>query len=515
MTTEGLAGDSGSGKEVKLEVCPQTRAVSTECANSDNIVSYYYDFPPYYRWVYVACTLVLAFIFGAPFLNWPPFTTLFDEAGAYNSVCTPDSEGYREGDDGLLYCKEKLVWIDTLATFTGSTMFCFTFVGGVLLDCFGSKVCTATGGAGLLLGWLIIASSGIHFNGFKAGMFFLGAGTDLCIFGLLPAANLFPGYNSTVIAMLGTARSLTFTVPIIMKALLVNAGFSLRAIALGFSAILVASLCVVIFFVPSQPFPRTTAHVQLDFEPGEGKISLREHLNRRPRISWDAFSKTAKAQAADWFTFARTWGYLAFLPVAATVTIRNGYYASSYQVHLPDVKTFYEIMNPLSFIPCPLLGLFADKVSAALCVAFLAICAAGSMLLAMFDTLVTQYISVLFNWLFIAFISSQFYCYVGAVYPQRQMGKLAGFAMLFGGICGLASNNMYNFASQSSGNLRAMDILVVGFGVAALAIALCLYVFIERPIQRRTAQIRRERAERDLEHAAAVKKLADLETSNA
>lgn len=446
--------------KIKMMSPREVSTVST-AETAEKAVRYYYDFPSYYRWAMLAFVTILIMLAGPPYMNWPPLQEMFDKSGAYNDLCTAASADFRRGANGVVYCAAKDTEIKKLVSFGVSVMFCFTFVAGILLDSLGSKICTSVGLVSQMIGWVFIAASGVAFNGFKAGVFFLAAGADPTLFGLLSASNLFPGYTSTVISVLGAARSLAFAIPKLMQVVFENTEATLRAIVLAWCGVLACCLISVVLFVPMQSFPKLPPGERYDDEPGDAKLSLRAELRRRPRFSMADGLSSAKTQFFQWLAHAKSWGYLIFLVIPPIQIIRNNYYSASYEQHIPSAIDFYTIMNPLSFLPCPIMGLIADKVSAAVCICTLAVSGIISLIFGMLESEACDYISVIFQWIFVSFVASQFYCYASAVYPQQQMGKLVGFALLVGGVVGLVAGNMYEFAQRGSEQLLAMDLLTV------------------------------------------------------
>eukprot|EP00922_Rhytidocystis_sp_ex-Travisia-forbesii_P010120 GHVS01014842.1.p1 GENE.GHVS01014842.1~~GHVS01014842.1.p1 ORF type:complete len:626 (+),score=84.50 GHVS01014842.1:245-1879(+) len=98
-----------------------------------------------------------------------------------------------------------------------ASAFSFSLVAGTLLDYIGPK---ATGVLGQLIGacaWLMLSFASENNNTYLAGFVFVGLGSDTGFLPSLPIANLFPGNEGLVVALLGAAKSISFAVAIFME----------------------------------------------------------------------------------------------------------------------------------------------------------------------------------------------------------------------------------------------------------------------------------------------------------
>lgn len=419
-------------------------------------------------------------------MNWPPLEQMMSWENAFVHLCDPSDPDYELRDHGEIFCGAKDRAIAAIYPAAVSTMFAFDLVAGILLDCVGTKITCLLGLAAQIVGWILIACSGPNFNGYMAGFVVYAMGIDPAFFGVLPIGNLFPGWSSTVMAILGAARSGAFANSLIMKIIVEsNRGrISLRGCALVFAGILGLWFLYAMVFIPFQPYPKLAPGVKLDTEPGAEKQSYKQYLRRRPTRSKATFVAEAKSQWIGFRRYATTLPYIALCILPILVFTRNAYYGASYNQHLYDVVDFFSIMNPLSFIPCPFLGLMADYISAALTILLLGIAGLLSMVFVQIGGTAMQYISVCFNWIFISFIASQFYVYVAYCYPQRQMGKLAGVVVLVGAMVSLVATPMYDYASIND-RFTAMNIVVMLMSGLSILLACYLYFSWELPIRRR------------------------------
>eukprot|EP00921_Rhytidocystis_pertsovi_P006283 GHVQ01010738.1.p1 GENE.GHVQ01010738.1~~GHVQ01010738.1.p1 ORF type:complete len:449 (+),score=43.99 GHVQ01010738.1:4783-6129(+) len=109
-----------------------------------------------------------------------------------------------------------------------------------------------------MTGWLLLGSSTQSFQAFIPAVILLGMGVDASFFPCISAANIFPGWESSVIAVWGGARSASFYVIFIMESILGDGDGSVKfsGIAIIFAcAFLGSCLILAALFIPMKPFP--------------------------------------------------------------------------------------------------------------------------------------------------------------------------------------------------------------------------------------------------------------------
>ncbi|OEH77015.1 hypothetical protein cyc_01879 [Cyclospora cayetanensis] len=97
------------------------------------------------------------------------------------------------------------------------------------------------------LAWILLAFGSESSQTYYAAFIFMGIGSDIGYLPLLSAANLFPGHEGLIVAILGASKSASFAVPTILDK--IEAGYadiSLRNVCLGYAAL---GLCLILAFV--------------------------------------------------------------------------------------------------------------------------------------------------------------------------------------------------------------------------------------------------------------------------
>eukprot|EP00922_Rhytidocystis_sp_ex-Travisia-forbesii_P051454 GHVS01076365.1.p1 GENE.GHVS01076365.1~~GHVS01076365.1.p1 ORF type:complete len:569 (-),score=78.03 GHVS01076365.1:132-1700(-) len=140
--------------------------------------------------------------------------------------------------------------------------------------------------------------------------------------------------------------------------------------------------------------------------------------------------------------------YLCICTYFVCVSLSVAYYsaASGGSKLFPDhnTKNLLEILTPLSFIPCIILGKLIDFFG--IMIILFVVCSFGllSFLFVAIRSTVTSYLSVIFFCFYISLLTSQLYCYVALTFDSRHFGKLVGTATLLGGVMALLALPLYN-----------------------------------------------------------------------
>lgn len=145
--------------------------------------------------------------------------------------------------------------------------------------------------------------------------------------------------------------------------------------------------------------------------------------------------------------------------------LRNGYYLVSAKDRLGSAQELLIIMNLLGFVPGPFCGYLVNRYSPFVVMHGLNVCIGIVFLLVLIAGQISNpsvadgfnYASTVFALPFIGFLLSQVYCYIALVFDPADLGKLAGFASLVAGFCGLATEPMTQLARRIG--FAKMDIL--------------------------------------------------------
>ncbi|KAH0479143.1 MAG: hypothetical protein KVP17_004775 [Porospora cf. gigantea B] len=380
-----------------------------------------------------------ALVAAGPLLNnWAPLRAMLVAHGAYAETC---HAGDPLDPDGTCMIQQNL--LARLPVTAQSLQFAFAVVGGLFKDRLGSRVAGIVGFSTQAFAFLTIALASESFDGYLLGFIFLGAASEPLAMSLMDVANLFPGYEGTVIAMLGTSRSLSFWVANLLQ-LLFTSGCTFMMSWLIFFFIIVVVGIGTVLVIPADGYKPQKADMDAFSEERPQNLTILERIVDK-----------------------RMWGplthptYLLFVLYFTTVVLRMGFFSASSDTQIPDALQFYGLAVPFSFLPCPLFGLIADKAGHWFMIHIVNFCMLGMFICLLGDTEWSQYVAVVLNVFSISFQSSQAYTIIVKTVPNEFVGRLLGLCFLISGLLGLFNSVIYNATNESNG-FEIVDGVFVG-----------------------------------------------------
>lgn len=380
--------------------------------------------------VLLVLATVYAVLTGPHLFNWTVWESILKESRIFSSLCPEDFVG--------TICDAQQNRIAGLLSISTMFMFGFTFIAGFVLDVYGPKVCCLFGTTVMLLGWILLSLHRLNEKlMITLGFAFVGAGVDPSFFGTLTIANLFPSRSSTVISILGAARSLSNGIPVALG------WWSMRSSAAGDDGlrpftwvsiimVVMSVLCglTAALFVPLKPYKNLTQpanHV---------KVSVRKQIANLYKACFSPL-------------------YYPVVILTVVNLLRNNFYLASASQQLSSTGVaILTTMNVLAFLPGPVFGYLVD-LRGPLVVILIIIITNLLMMSSLFIAQVTGSrltaevmggLSVIMAFPGIGFLLSQVYCYIAIVFPPEDMGKLVGLACVIGGTCAMLCNPLYAFA---------------------------------------------------------------------
>eukprot|EP00921_Rhytidocystis_pertsovi_P014150 GHVQ01023056.1.p1 GENE.GHVQ01023056.1~~GHVQ01023056.1.p1 ORF type:complete len:617 (+),score=50.19 GHVQ01023056.1:648-2498(+) len=215
------------------------------------------------RFILLALYIGYTFLTGCVYWGWNGMQDMLYKSGAFlwrcDGVPLDEMDSIHVGDTSYPTCAGRRNAIGDMYTTAFACHFAFSAVAGVLLDLFGPKLCSLLGLSMQALGWILLSVAGeSSAAAYYAGAGFIGSGADTAYLPLLSLANLFPKNEAMILSVLGSVRSTSFAIPIIMSIIFINGEFApneFNQFCYGYVAIGIgyAILCSVLF-VPRRPF---------------------------------------------------------------------------------------------------------------------------------------------------------------------------------------------------------------------------------------------------------------------
>ncbi|KAL8453764.1 hypothetical protein Emed_000705 [Eimeria media] len=214
------------------------------------------------RFIVLAIYVMYAFLTARVYFAWPNLSNLLFRSEAYAWLCdtylaegNPDMRLAEHGDKRYI-CEAQNSAVGNIFVTCLAFAFSFSLAAGLLLDYLGPRITAVVGQVMNGLAWILLAFGSETSQTYIAAFIFMGIGSDIGYLPLLSAANLFPGHEGLIVAILGAAKSASFAIPTILDRVEAsNVDIGLREVCLGY-AVLGPGLCLILalFMVPYKHF---------------------------------------------------------------------------------------------------------------------------------------------------------------------------------------------------------------------------------------------------------------------
>ncbi|CDJ67450.1 transporter, major facilitator family domain containing protein, putative, partial [Eimeria necatrix] len=472
--------------------------------------------------VYMLYTLLTSCVY----FGWGPLSSMLYKAGVSLWLCSTEEQSEAQLSEQPV-CRAQDTSVQNLFTICYASHFIVSAAAGLLVDTAGPKVTALLGQTLNICGWVFLGASNASFRAVVPAFVLIGAGSDLCFIPVLCIANLFPGSVGFALTALGVASSLSFAVPLVLRAVQ-TAGVSFRWVCWGY-AVLGPCFCFIIvsLFVPLGGFIQVDMFVLVRSPPrrpnlpaasppegprrrscspeaearavalaspaptsssssssGRSSRSSRGSSSSRSRslsfvspipdvdelssVTDDSFFKPFHREALT-FLYVGVCLYFGVCSIAI-----NYYQQAANQFLLEDAREALNIAIPLSTLPTLFLGRLADFVPIVYIMLVVNTAGALSYGLAISRGLVGDMVSVCCFSVYISMFSSQVYIYIKDMFTSVNYGRLVGVASMVGGCLSLLSNELYKHYTDVPDTAAAEAVMWGVFGTVCGAYLLLL-----------------------------------------
>ncbi|KAL8429807.1 hypothetical protein ACSSS7_006330 [Eimeria intestinalis] len=335
---------------------------------------------PVNRFVLFVVLCLYCLLAGPAYFNWTPMADTLLQHGAYVWECSDVEIQASNAESYQPKCAAQDLAIGRLFNIASSSHFFCSFLGGVFLDSLGPKIAGMIGVGSMLIGWVLMGLSSQTFGAYSFAAFLIGFSVDTAFFPCLSVANLFPGRESTIISFFGCFRSLSFVVPLAVRAAVVDTNAATAPQALFVYAGLFLSLCfiVVTLLMPQRPFEREAEADASDANPKDVQQQQPPtQAGATPALSGEDLyldhSQTVDSRSLkekiyerlrlkELFADGCSLAYLPLIPMYCFLLTNVIFFVPSTMHLLPSAYKANQIIQTLSFLPCPVLGLAADTI---------------------------------------------------------------------------------------------------------------------------------------------------------
>ncbi|KAL8274619.1 hypothetical protein Esti_001448 [Eimeria stiedai] len=455
------------------------------------------------RWVLFVVLCLYCLLAGPAYFNWTPMADTLLEHGAFLWECSEAEVKSANAQSFQPKCAAQDLAIGRLFNIASSSHFFCSFLGGIFLDSLGPKVAGMLGVGAMLIGWVLVALSSQSFAAYSFAAFLIGFSVDTAFFPCLSVANLFPGRESTIISFFGCFRSLSFVVPLAVRAAVVDTNTATAPQALLVYAGLFLALCfvAVALLMPQAPFERRAEQApqeslkdpqqpstQVGATPAlTGEDSCVDHTasGSGPRRSLKE-RLCERLRLKELFADACSLAYLPLIPMYCFLLTNVIFFVPSTMHLLPSAYKANQIIQTLSFLPCPVLGLVADTLGILPVMQFTNLCGLLAYLCTIIPSIpappALQYVASVCFAVQVCFVMSQLYCYLAQAVSPRNLGTLVGLVCACGGLFSLVTSPMRSHALKHG----FLSMCIVG--VTLFCANACLLVLLHFVSERRKAR---------------------------
>ncbi|VUZ94762.1 apicomplexan amino acid transporter ApiAT2, putative [Plasmodium vivax] len=406
------------------------------------------------KWVAVGLYSVVAAVatfVHAGFSGWQP---IIYKSGAFSELCGPTDEKQEfkvDANTSYMTCGNRDAAVNNLFTLSFFVHFFLSSVSGYVLDTFGEKVCFLSGQiilAGAFLSLAVLKFSYVWY------MFFLmlGISADLSFIPLLKISKYFPGQESLIFGILGSARSTGFAVGLLLKFAFFYA-YSFKDSEFYILCLFYLCTCslyafmVGIFIMPS----KKSGQSQLNSEGATGSsnpekkrnISMVNEMDRIESADKKSYNNEEGFNFSDkiksLWNHPQKWEYLITLFICSSSMIRFDYFIKTNRSFFiwkdNDLTTIFSLSTVLSFIPTPFFGYLAGKFGSVYSILTNNVFIFLTYILILFDGYFFRIMAIILFFFYISFVFSCFYCYVDEKYSKEHFGKLCGIMFAVSALC--------------------------------------------------------------------------------
>ncbi|GFE56094.1 major facilitator superfamily protein MFS-1 [Babesia ovis] len=434
---------------------------------------------------------------GCIYWGWNGLQEILYKAGAFENYCEK-----KDGVDvvyktlyGKQYidCAERAGGINNLYTIAYSTHFICSFLGGWLLDRFGPRVCFVSGQFFSIVAWATIFCFPRNAVLLRIAFVIVGLCCEACYIPMLSVSKYFPNGSSTVIAIMGSCRSLSFFVPTLLSWIYHTEGFkSENLYVIGLCYLLMSNvLCFVsgIFVLPKEiPVPPSERKA-----PREDAYQLEStadstSIDSKKAVGTDILGSIKKGFSSPQISefIVLTAAVCLFMPSIEFVNKSQGdlLVASG---DGGDATGVFKYFNILTFVPGPFLGALMDRVGPAIVMNFLHLCAFLYYASTVFDVYAMKIVACCFYLLAGSLCISTAYCYVNTRFPSEYFGVLVTIIFGIAGLISLINIPLYNWGLSlntlpKEQRFRPLSYIFMGYmGMAFTLSGTLIYLSVVRP----------------------------------
>uniref|UniRef100_A0A3B0MTS9 Major Facilitator Superfamily, putative n=1 Tax=Theileria annulata TaxID=5874 RepID=A0A3B0MTS9_THEAN len=459
---------------------------------------------PYIR---LGAYVLITFLTGCIYWGWNGIQELLYKGGSFADLCNGQSDisFITIGNEQYIDCGLRKSEINNLYTIAFTSHFVFSLVGGVLLDIVGPKIVFLGSQVINLTTWLLIFSLPKNKSVLIAGFFIIGLTAESSYVPLLTVSRYFPKNNSFIMTLLGSVRSLSFFVPMILSEIFKTNFFkpeSLFKIGIIYAvfgnglAMLLGGYLLQWKFEVKETMPQKSVELDVLDEVEIASFTSDELINM---LNPENFKKKCllsrmKDLIVSGFKHPQLLEFVLFL-ISSTLFLTGYGFVNKAQREIfvtSDGKSavdLFKYFNILTFLPAPLMGMMIDKIGPAYVIFILQFSGFLFYFLITFDFYATKVLAC-FCYIIAGSISvSSIYCYLNKRFSPKRFGTLMGIVFVSIGAISLTNIPLYDLAVINLKHKAPFNFRPIEIGLAVyMAVAFSIMIYLATNAKRKQPQ---------------------------
>ncbi|VWU52746.1 transporter, putative [Hepatocystis sp. ex Piliocolobus tephrosceles] len=447
------------------------------------------------------------------FFGWSSLSNLLFRDKAYEWLCTITEIQEQQNNKQRYTCSVQNDAVQRIFVYGSMAYFTCSFLNGLIVDYFGSRISMLIGHSLNLLGWVLLLLSTKDFDCFIIAGVLIASSIDLGSFATLNVAGLYPGNENLIVNIISGAGSLSTGTMVVLDLIVKHWEFSFKTFMLIYISVTVGIFFILTLFT----FPKTRYFRQYEFddyyenENGALKdmnniqeiksnlsisktLSYTKNVNKSMSYEMNKINKSyskdleindnkkineynenydkSKKNKFILFFQSNTFKdlckicfcahFLCLLIYGPLNAIYNTFYYNIVENLLSKEKNdLFGYLLPFSFIPCVLLGNITDKFGVMLMLSYELFFAASMYLCSYIKNEFFQWMSVISSMLYAACANGQLWTFVSYTFCSKYHSTLIGLLNLVSGVASLTRNLFLKWATYTNQDFTYINMVIL------------------------------------------------------
>ncbi|CTQ40613.1 hypothetical protein BMR1_03g00065 [Babesia microti strain RI] len=438
-------------------------------------------------WMNTLLLVVVAFftMFTSSFYdNWSSLATFFLMGDVYSNYCSPDQLKGPPLPGGR--CNQQGYMVSQLLPVTRFTHYVSSAIAGIILDKYGHFTTATTGMGCAFMCWLLLGFFA-HINCCVVlSCILMAMSVDSTAFPALMIKQKFPNSRNVVMAIIGSASSISSAIPIIFNVILEKTNSSFKGISLTYCFLFVIITWVVMsiihlkFIDASQSQDDDSLSSERDTQQDDDSLSSERDTQqdddslsseRDTQQDDDSLSSERNTKALSVWDCLKTMKFVCisfyFTVMNLTLTYHQYFLSVEYKSNSTTVRIL-EIFFIVSFFPCIMFGIIIEKYGICITLPLLNLFGLFAPIFALHTNTVNGILMSLCIMMIYSVFATTVFCYVQHAFPKHKFGAISGIVSTIGGCASMACMPLFRLCNTYGFNYQ-VNIMMVLLRIANFA----------------------------------------------